>query len=51
MNSFREQLSDELKRVDFASMSVAERYNFISGFVMNYYRQDIDAARKDIYHG
>ena len=50
MNSFREQLSDELKRVDFTSMSVAERYNFISGFVMNYYRQDIDAARKDIYY-
>ena len=50
MNSFRDELSSELKRVDFASMSVAERYNFISGFVMNYYRQDIDAARKDIYY-
>lgn len=50
MNSFREQLSDELKRVDFTSMSVAERYNFISGFVMDYYRQDIDAARKSLYY-
>ena len=50
MNSFRDELSSELKRVDFTSMSVAERYNFISGFVMNYYRQEIDAARKDIYY-
>ena len=49
MNSFRDELSRELARVDFGSMSVAERYNFISGFVMEYYRQDIDAARSRLY--
>ena len=46
MSELSSKLAGELRRADFAAMSLVERYNFISEFVMRECRPDIEAARR-----